>query len=103
MKKTTFIFIIILSLVGCSTAPPTQVLTSINSYYYYTDRFTEKCPSYDSTVCPELSLQKDILAAWYKRIKEANSAINRGGDLPLQLKALKDVEKKFKKGAKDGW
>lgn len=103
MKKIAFILIFVLLTLGCSTAPPTQVLTNINSYYYYSDRFTDRCPSYDTKDCPELIPQRDVLLEWNKLIKQANDAVNRGGELPLQLKSLKEVEKKFRKGVRNGW
>lgn len=103
MKRLLYILVIVITAIGCSTSPPKKVLTSINSYYYYTDRFTDRCPSYDTADCPEFVTQKNTLNTWNKLIKEAKKAIDRGGDLPLQLKALNNIEKKFKKEVKNEW
>ncbi len=103
MKRFIYILVLLLATIGCTTSPPKKVLTSINSYYYFTDRFTDKCPSYNTADCPELIPQRNTLNTWNKLIKEAEKAIDRGGELPLQLKALNNIEKKFKKEIKNEW
>jgi hypothetical protein len=99
MKKYTQSFAIILILtflVGCASNNAVKIQASVNNYYYYTNRFEEVCPSYDSSVCTEYKVQATLLQRWEKLLKEATEAVNRGGELPLQLKALDKVEKELK-------
>ncbi len=95
MKRLLISAILALSITGCAN-PISQIKTSINSYNYYASRFEEKCPSYDSAACPDVKDQAAVLQSWNKAIKEAQKATEVGGKYPLQLKALKDIEKKAK-------
>lgn len=88
-------------LTSCTTAIE-HVKNSQNDYYYYNNRFTDKCPTRDSNNCPEFKDQSVLLQKWFVQLKEADDAINRGGKLPLQEKALTTTEKEMKKKAK-GW
>lgn len=95
MKRFVVLFLALL-VVGC-TSDINRVKTSLNDYTYYANRFEEKCPSYDSAICTELKAQADGLKKWNKAIHEAQEAVSRGGKLPLQLKALKTIEKEVAK------
>ena len=82
-------------LAGCAS-PARQILTSANGYHYYYARYQEACPprTAPAALCPSWSAG---LSIWHKRLTEANDALQRGGKLPLQLGALKRVEKEAKK------
>lgn len=105
MKRILLSLLIVLSLfsIGCqswfSTTPTSifavnEVKLNQNDYYYYIARFKEHCPSNDSNICTELKPQADFLKKWYTAIEEAGAAVQRGGKLPHQRKALKDLEMK---------
>ena len=98
MKKLVSIIILSLCLTGLTacTSATTQVQNSVNAYYYYTTRFEEVCPTYDSKDCPQYKPAATLLQKWEKQLKDAKDAVNRGGKLPLQLKALKDTEHKVR-------
>ena len=84
-----------LAMAGCAS-PAKQILTSANGYHYYYARYQEACPprTAPAALCPSWSAG---LSIWHKRLTEANDALQRGGKLPLQLGALKRVEKEAKK------
>jgi hypothetical protein len=68
-------------------------MTSANCYTYWHARHAERCPSPTEALCKETS----VLTRWHTALGEANAALQRGGKLPLQLAALKRVEKESKK------
>ena len=82
-------------LAGC-TSPARQILTSANGYHYYHARYQEACPS-RSAPADLCSSWYAGLSRWHKRLNEANDALQRGGKLPLQLRAVKKSEKEAKK------
>ena len=80
---------------GCAS-PAKQILTSANGYHYYHARYQEACPS-RSAPADLCSSWYAGLSRWHKRLNEANDALQRGGKLPLQLRAVKKSEKEAKK------
>jgi len=82
----------VMVMAGCAS-PATRILTSANGYHYWTNRHAERCPSETEPVCKGAS----VLTRWHTALGEANAALQRGGKLPLQLDALKRVEKETKK------
>ena len=95
MKRLLIVPILVILEIGCASQT-TQIKSSVNDYYFYANRFQDKCPSYDSTQCPQFKTEADNLKTWFKALKEAQEAATRGGNLPLQLKALKNIEGKVK-------
>jgi hypothetical protein len=81
-----------LFLAGC-TSPARQILTSSNNYVYWHARNAERCPA-DTEFCKASTV---TLNKWFKALQEAREVIGNGGALPLQLQALKRVEKETKK------
>lgn len=79
-------------LVGCAS-PASRILTSANGYHYWSARWAERCPSPTEALCNEAP----VLTRWHTALTEANAALQRGGKLPLQLEALKSVEKETKR------
>lgn len=74
---------------GCSSG---KVLNSANDWAYYTSRWNEECFA-SSTLC---ECRHEALARWRKLLDEARDAVQRGGKYPLQIKALRTAETKFK-------
>ena len=79
-------------LVGCAS-PARQILTSANAYHWHHARYGEAC----QTTSEACQTRASVLTRWHTALGEANAALQRGGKLPLQLGALKRVEKEAKK------
>jgi len=77
--------------IGCAS-PASRVLTSINSYHWHHARYGEAC----QTASEPCQTRAAVLTRWHTALGEANDALQRGGKLPLQLDALKRVEKESK-------
>jgi hypothetical protein len=79
--------------VGC-TQPAHKILTAENTYYFYLDSYNDgSCPTKYDPACQPKS---DALNNLWTKNERAKAALKRGGDLPLQLKAVKDAEAKVK-------
>ena len=94
MKRLTF-FIVVFSLFLVSCASPAKkILSADNTYYYYLDAFNDKnCAKvYNETCAP----QEEALNVLWIKLDRAKLALKRGGSLPLQLKDVKQAEKKVK-------
>ena len=79
---------------GCAS-PAKQVLTSANNYRWHHARHAEACPA-----APDCAERGRLLNRWWKYLDEAETAITKGGDMPLQIKSLKSVEKEARKWEK---
>ncbi len=89
--------LLLLPLAAFSCASPaSKILTSANGYHWHSARYEETCRS--QPVPQDCPSRADVLRRWYTALDEANAALQRGGKLPLQLDALKSVEKEAK-----GW
>lgn len=80
---------------GCSS-PEIKIMSSANAYYYYYSRYSEQCVGDYAIGAPNCAERFHALQDWRKYLEEAEEAVGRGGKLPLQLQALKDVEKRLK-------
>jgi len=109
MTRTCHALIVsaMLAMAGCAS-PATRILTSANGYHYHFARYSETCntpmplPNGVGTLAiyttPSACDEKaESLRRWHTALGEANGALQRGGNLPLQLDALKQVEKGTKK------
>lgn len=100
MKIRAAILVVVFSLlscVGCSS-PAQKILSADNVYYYYLDFYNDmKCDTLYSVTCPA---QEQALGIMWTKLDRAKLALKRGGALPLQLKDLKEAEKKLKKASK---
>jgi len=90
--SATLVLLCVMGMAGCAS-PASQILTSANGYHFWHARHSERCPSPTEALCKETS----VLTRWHTALTEANGALQRGGNLPLQLDALKQVEKGTKK------
>lgn len=75
---------------GCNWNP-NKVITSANSWAFYAERRKENC-AISTPVC---DCRYSVLSRWEKLLKEADKAVSRGGKYPLQLDALRSVEKEY--------
>lgn len=91
LSRSGLLCVAVILLSGCAS-PATRVLTSVNGYHYWINRHAERCPSETESICKETS----VLTRWHTALGEADAALQRGGKLPLQLDALKRVEKESK-------
>ena len=83
---------------GCAAAPEVKILTSANAFAYYEARYSESCVA---VAGPATCEQRHAgLVAWRARLDEAETALRRGGKLPLQLAELKTQEKEARKWAR---
>lgn len=82
----------VMGMAGCAS-PAGKILTSANGYHFHSARYVESCPVPTASDC---QARADVLRRWYTALGEANAALQRGGKLPLQLQALKTVEKESK-------
>lgn len=83
---------------GCAAAPEVKILTSANAFAYYEARYAESCVAITG---PATCAQRHAgLVAWRARLDEAETALRRGGKLPLQLAELKTQEKEARKWAR---
>lgn len=84
-----------LAMAGCSAPAEKKVLTSANAYAFYEARYSDVCVAVTGPA--SCDAQFAVLKTWRTRLDEAQVAIKRGGELPLQLGELKRVEKEAKK------
>ena len=83
---------------GCGTSPEVKILTSANAYAYHEARYSEACVA---TKGPSsCDARHAVLVAWRGRLDEAEAALRRGGQLPLQLAELKAKEKEARTWAR---
>ena len=83
---------------GCAATPEVKILTSANAFAYYEARYSEACVAITG---PATCAQRHAgLVAWRARLDEAETALRRGGKLPLQLAELKTQEKEARKWAR---
>jgi len=76
---------------GCASDAKT-ILTSANSYRWHHARHAEVCPA-----APDCAERGKLLNRWYIYLAEAETAISKGGGMPLQIKSLKKIEKEARK------
>lgn len=80
-----------MSLTGCQSTAKT-ILTSGNNYRWHHARHAEACPA-----APDCAERGALLNRWWAYLGEAETAVSKGGGMPLQIKSLKKVEKEARK------
>lgn len=73
---------------GCGTADTTKVLSAVNERVYWHARYDEQCVQVP-VVPPYCGRTFEALGKSKVAITEANEALNRGGKLRLQIRAMR--------------
>lgn len=89
------LFPLVLALAACRAPAEVRIVTSANAYAYYHARYEEKCvEAVGPATC---DAQFALLERWKGRLAEAETALKRGGRLPLQLGELQKTEKEARR------
>lgn len=91
LNRAVKVGVLCFALTGCASNAKT-ILTSGNNYRWHHARQAEVCPG-----APGCAERAALLDRWWKYLGEAETAISKGGDMPLQIKSLKKVEKEVRK------
>lgn len=90
-KLILIVAVVVIALTGCAS-PALTVATHLNNREFYYNRYIDECvtnagPDYCKVLQAEVNQYKALIV-------EAEAANARGGKYPLQLKALKEQQKK---------
>lgn len=92
-KYLGLLLVLSLFLVGCSS-PAYKILSADNVYYHYYYVYSDmQCKVVYNDACDPMSQSLNVM--WTK-IDRAKDALKRGGSIELQLKDVKEAEKKVK-------
>lgn len=97
MRKRSFVFSLLFLVLffsfGCSSSA-NKILSADNVYYHYYYVYSDmQCKVVYNPSCEPMS---QALSVMWTKVDRAKDALKRGGSIELQLKDVKEAEKKLK-------